>query len=225
MIAHWPTIISATTVGIAHCLLFALPQASMSSTTLSDTPAPLTVELNIITVAQAEPVAPRQPKPLVPQPLKRVPPKEIELEKVVLPDTEAKPDMTSKETECAQPQEPTEAISETEVTELSEPIQPVTQAIQWQKPVFKKPPTPAHYPRRARQRKQQGTVLMHVHIDQLGDVIQSKVATSSGYTLLDEAAQKAVFEWEFVPGTQTENQIGAWIEVPVHFILHQNNKG
>ncbi|MGL1901623.1 MAG: TonB family protein [Fibrobacterales bacterium] len=230
MITHWPTILSATTVGIAHCLFLALPQGSASSAIISDVPTTLTVEISLVTVAESTPVAFLQPKQAIRQPELLLPskvtkPEKLEPEKTAQPEAEFEPDVASDEIECANPQEPTQAIPDIEVTELSQPTQPVKKKTQWQKPLFKNPPTPAHYPRRARKRKQEGTVLMHVHIDNRGEVIQSKIATSSGYALLDEAAHKAVFEWEFIPGTKTDNQVGVWIEVPVHFILHPNNKG
>lgn len=80
-------------------------------------------------------------------------------------------------------------------------------------------PTPPIYPEQARRKKQEGLVLVRAHVDSQGATKEVKVAQSSGFSLLDEAALQAVMQWAFVPATQNKKAISAWIEVPIDFKL------
>ena len=44
---------------------------------------------------------------------------------------------------------------------------------------------------------------------------------SSGFPLLDEVAQKAVSDWEFIPGRMGTVAVESEIEVPVRFKLNR----
>lgn len=68
------------------------------------------------------------------------------------------------------------------------------------------------YPLLARQRGEAGTVVIHAQVAPDGRPAVVRVATSSGFALLDEAARKAVQAWTF------QNQPG-WVAVPVVFKL------
>jgi protein TonB len=68
------------------------------------------------------------------------------------------------------------------------------------------------YPLLARQRGEAGTVLIHAQVAPDGRPAAVRVAASSGYDLLDEAARRAVQQWTF------QNQPG-WVAVPVVFKL------
>ncbi len=81
------------------------------------------------------------------------------------------------------------------------------------------PPAP-NYPRRARVRGQQGTALIHARLNAGGEVIKTRLAKSSGFTLLDKAAMKAVYQWDFLPGSTEQNNSQVWVEIPVQFILN-----
>lgn len=91
-----------------------------------------------------------------------------------------------------------------------------------QKPRFKSLPPPPVYPRRARLRGQQGTSLIHARLDAKGEVIKTRLAKSSGFSLLDKAALKAIHGWDFMPGVDTTGNTQVWVEVPVQFILNPN---
>ncbi len=95
-------------------------------------------------------------------------------------------------------------------------------AILIQPPQYKSLPPPPAYPRRARLRGQQGTAFIHARLDITGEVIQTRLAKSSGFSLLDNAALKAVYGWDFMPGANSNDSEQVWVEIPVRFILNSD---
>ena len=87
-------------------------------------------------------------------------------------------------------------------------------------PSFRKPPIPPEYPLWARERNQQGIVLLQAYVLENGKTDLLRIIQSSGYKLLDKAAYKAVKQWEFMPAKRGEKIIAAWIQVPVQFVLN-----
>lgn len=76
------------------------------------------------------------------------------------------------------------------------------------------------YPRMALSRGIQGTVMLRVHVDASGAPIEVSIESSSGSTLLDEAAMKFVkSRWHFVPAMSGGAPIDAWALVPVEYVL------
>ncbi|QDU83671.1 transport protein TonB [Planctomycetes bacterium Pla163] len=59
---------------------------------------------------------------------------------------------------------------------------------------------PPDYPRLARRRGWEGSVFVDLRVGADGSVLDATVATSSGHSVLDEAALAAVRAWRFVPG-------------------------
>jgi len=86
-------------------------------------------------------------------------------------------------------------------------------------PRFRHPPAPAAYPARARAGNQQGTVLVRVLIGPDGKPRQIRIWETSGFHLLDAAAEAAVRGWQFEPASSNGRDIEAWVQVPVHFAL------
>ncbi len=80
-------------------------------------------------------------------------------------------------------------------------------------------PIPPIYPEAARRKRQEGLVLVRAQVDAQGKTRAVIVAQSSGFTLLDQAALDAVMQWNFLPATQNDKTIMAWIEVPIDFKL------
>ena len=60
------------------------------------------------------------------------------------------------------------------------------------------------------------TVIVSPH----GRARSVKLKESSGFPLLDEVAQKAVSDWEFIPGRMGTVAVESEIEVPVRFKLN-----
>lgn len=85
-------------------------------------------------------------------------------------------------------------------------------------PLYKKNPPPA-YPRTAKKRGYQGTVVLSVLVDENGRVGNLWVFKSSGYMLLDNAAVKAVKKWFFEPGKIGNRNVEMWVKVPIRFQL------
>ena len=75
------------------------------------------------------------------------------------------------------------------------------------------------YPRTARQMGWEGTVLLRVKVNSQGRADVIRLARSSGYSPLDEAAQEAVARWRFEPAREGEQAVSAWAEVPLVFHL------
>ena len=80
-------------------------------------------------------------------------------------------------------------------------------------------PRPA-YPRFARERKQQGTVLLEILILPDGTVGEVKIRESSGFKLLDNTAVKAVKRWKYIPAKRGDEPIAYWYLQPLEFTLH-----
>ena len=78
------------------------------------------------------------------------------------------------------------------------------------------PPT---YPEASRRAGEQGIVGVVITIAPDGSVTAARVAQSSGYTSLDEAALMAVHRWRFRPGTRDGAPVVATIRTAVHFRL------
>ncbi len=80
-----------------------------------------------------------------------------------------------------------------------------------------------HYPEKARLRRQQGTVLLHVQVNFEGKPKAIDVIKSSGYHLLDQAALKAVKQWAFIPAQQESKPVEQQVEIPITFRMDENN--
>jgi protein TonB len=78
---------------------------------------------------------------------------------------------------------------------------------------------PPVYPERARQRGEQGRVVLRVDVSVDGMPITVSVAQSSGHPVLDEAAIAAVRQWRFVAATRGGTAVPAAADVPVRFTL------
>jgi protein TonB len=78
------------------------------------------------------------------------------------------------------------------------------------------PPT---YPPIAARLRQQGVVVLRVHVLTNGRPEQVQVFTSSGFDSLDQAAIKAVNQWTFMPARRGEVATDGWVNVPLAFKL------
>lgn len=76
------------------------------------------------------------------------------------------------------------------------------------------------YPYVARQRGWQGRVVLRVEVSAHGQALKVSIATSSGYELLDQAAQETVQNWRFLPAQRAGLAVGGLIEVPINFRLN-----
>jgi len=79
-----------------------------------------------------------------------------------------------------------------------------------------KPP----YPSSARSSNIEGTTYVKVLVNASGKVVESVVASSSGNSMLDDAAVKALYKWRFTPAKDGFSQpCPCYITIPVRFNL------
>jgi len=69
------------------------------------------------------------------------------------------------------------------------------------------------YPSASRRLEESGTVILRFLIDLDGQVVDSKVETSSGYQRLDEAARNALGRCRFKPGTVDGKPEQSWASI------------
>ena len=79
--------------------------------------------------------------------------------------------------------------------------------------------TRPNYPEHARKHGWQGMVLLEVSINARGEPTAVRVKESSRFTILDEAAVKAVKQWRFEPARVNGRPQGCTVEVPIRFCL------
>ncbi|WP_456386925.1 TonB family protein [Desulfolithobacter sp.] len=119
----------------------------------------------------------------------------------------------------ATPEELTNHGPGTETEDENSQADPVAaRVIQKATPLYKVNPPP-EYPRLARRRGLEGTVLLEVLVDRDGRVRTIRVHTSSGHSILDRAALKSVRTWRFNPGTIDGQPSDMLVQVPVRFQL------
>ncbi|MDX1329720.1 MAG: TonB family protein [Burkholderiaceae bacterium] len=78
---------------------------------------------------------------------------------------------------------------------------------------------PPVYPRASRRAGEAGTVVLGINIAASGAVTAAAVVVSSGFERLDAAAQKAVKQWRFTPGTVDGVPTAMPLQVPIRFEL------
>ena len=86
-------------------------------------------------------------------------------------------------------------------------------------PSFREPPRKPSYPRRAVDLDQKGTVVVRALVDTDGNPATIEIWESSGFPMLDRAAEQAVRQWRFRPATMNTRPTEAWVQVAVHFNL------
>jgi protein TonB len=85
-------------------------------------------------------------------------------------------------------------------------------------PLYRKNPSPK-YPRIARRRGYQGTVVIEALVNREGKVEDLRLSHSSGYRVLDRAAMRSVKNWVFEPGRRGDEEVEMWVKIPVRFQL------
>jgi len=68
---------------------------------------------------------------------------------------------------------------------------------------------------------EEGKVILRVSVTPQGLAESVEIKTSSGSTRLDEAAQKTVRNWKFIPAKRGDNAVQSWVLVPIIFKLEQ----
>jgi TonB family protein len=76
------------------------------------------------------------------------------------------------------------------------------------------------YPVEARQRKEQGTVIVRALVNTQGVPAAVSVFRSSGYPDLDVAAQRAIWNARFTPYMRNGAPIAVYVQSPIIFLLN-----
>jgi protein TonB len=87
-----------------------------------------------------------------------------------------------------------------------------------EQPRYRNCPEP-DYPARAKIRGWSGTVKFDVLVQVDGRVGTLELAESSGYGVLDRAAQQAILKWVFHPAVRQGVKIASRVVVPLEFAL------
>jgi len=77
------------------------------------------------------------------------------------------------------------------------------------------------YPSVSRRRGEEGTVVLRVRVSAEGTAEHIEIKTTSGSSRLDEAAQRTVRSWKFVPAKRAGTPLESWVLVPIVFRLEQ----
>lgn len=176
-------------------------------------------------------------KPVAPPPVEKPPPKKRKKKEVVKKVKKPAPIKKNKPILEPEPEKKEEIIEEKlEVVEedtVSDPVivevdnaeesattleEVVSVGIIEAEPLYRENPEP-RYPRMARKRGHEGTVILSVLVSKDGKVTNLWVFESCGYKILDNAALKAVADWTFEPGRQGDDAVEMWVQVPVRFEL------
>jgi protein TonB len=148
-----------------------------------------------------------------------------ELDKPALPDQTLPPSQESFPDESFQgngaPEPPPQKETTAFDTSATGPVSSqaaLPSVLEEAQPEYSRNP-PISYPKRARQRGYQGTVLLEVLVNRNGRVDDLRILASSGYAVLDRSAVNSVKTWSFIPAKKGKDTIDMWVQVPVRFKL------
>jgi protein TonB len=100
-------------------------------------------------------------------------------------------------------------------------IQPYAGIVKEAVPLYKENPAP-EYPRLAKKRGYEGTVILEVLVTKEGKAGKVSLFQSSRYSSLDEAAVSSVRKWRFEPGKRGDNRVEMTVKIPVRFKLEED---
>jgi protein TonB len=75
------------------------------------------------------------------------------------------------------------------------------------------------YPAESRTKKEEGKVLLRIHVTEEGKPDEITLHRSSGFSRLDQVSLAVVERWKFIPGRQDGKPVAAWVVVPINFTL------
>jgi protein TonB len=116
--------------------------------------------------------------------------------------------------------EKTEALQATANTTPPTKAETQPYAEAYLNPAYLHNPTP-EYPRTARNRGWQGTVMLRVRVNAEGKPESVAIEQSCGHDMLDESAAAAVKAWRFVPAMRGETPEASTVLVPIVFALQE----
>lgn len=123
-----------------------------------------------------------------------------------------------------QPKAKVEPVVEKELTAQASPASSAKQGVSEkpiliEQPSFLAPPTKPRYPRLAQRRGIEGTAMYEIWLDENGQQIKQNLLSSSGASMLDQAALEAIKKWKFSPRKINGTSIAHRVQVPIRFKL------
>jgi len=109
------------------------------------------------------------------------------------------------------------SLAESEQTKTKVDMLPL-QFAKEARPLYRTNPLP-EYPKIAKRRGYQGSVVLEVLVGQNGKVVDLRVAKTSDYPILDKAAIATVKDWSFEPGMVGKERVVMWVRIPIRFEL------
>ncbi|WP_230976251.1 energy transducer TonB [Pseudothauera nasutitermitis] len=167
-----------------------------------------------------EPAPP--PKPVPPKPRPKPEPKPRPPEPVVTESPTAitaavDPEPAPAESAPAAPAESISAAPAPVVRGNPGPAEPVVTEARFDADYLNNPPPV--YPPLSRRMREEGRVMLRVHVSADGSPTAVELNTSSGSGRLDNAARDAVQRWRFAPARRGDRAVDAWVLVPIVFKL------
>lgn len=174
------------------------------------TKAPIVIEPPTIqgVIVASEPIT-KPPEPTPPPPPEQKP---LPAPKIPLPKAPAS-ERAIKQDAQPEPSPPVEQPVQTAEPSHAPVVPPQANASQFNNPA-------PVYPAQSRRLHEQGTVLLEVLVKADGSLGEMRLKTTSGYPRLDEAAQRAVKNWHFIPAKRGGEAIDFWYELPIEFSLN-----
>jgi len=177
------------------------------------------VPASVIAESVEMPARRAAPEPEAPYPEPKPRPRPVERRPVAVQPTPT-PAPVAEATSDGAPSTPREAV-------VAAPAGPAATAPVLAPPALELPSANAsyldnprpEYPRLSRRLGEQGRVVLRVLIEMDGSASRAELASSSGFSRLDEAARLAVLRWRYVPGKRGGRPEAMWFNVPVNFVL------
>ena len=141
----------------------------------------------------------------------------VKQHRAIPPKAPAPPIETTQST-VSEPTAPVVSQAEARPTTAVPPAETVTQP-RFDADYLKNPAPP--YPPLSRRMGEEGKVILRVVVSPQGNAESVDVKTSSGSTSLDEAAQKSVRNWRFIPAKRGDTAIQSAVLVPIIFKLEK----
>ena len=178
------------------------------------TVAPQIMEIPLVVDLLQAPLEPKQPEA---RPLPASKPQPVREKPAPMPRSSAPaPALEATQSNVPAPAAPVAAPAEAKPAPPA--AEPVVQA-RFDADYLRNPAPP--YPPLSRRMGEEGKVILRVSVTAQGSADSVEIKASSGSLRLDEAAQKTVRNWKFIPAKRGNEAIQSFVLVPIIFKLEQ----
>lgn len=190
----------------------AQPEQTQTEQSKPESVKPTPVQEVVKTPPAKPKVKPHKPKP---QTVKKPVPyfEQVPSKSVAKPQ----PEKVERTAETAQKPAPTPNQQPSQPTAASQGI--TSQPILVDKPALVSAQVQPRYPRIARKRGIEGTVMYEIWLDAQGNQIKQQLLSSSGTEALDQSALEAIKQWKFSPHILDGVPVAHRIHIPIRFKL------